>query len=66
MVQRRRGLGLALKASQRLRIFGDIVRQEFEGHEAAQLQILGLVHHAHATAAQLFDGAVVRDRLPNH
>ena len=31
-----------------------------------QPRVLGFVHHAHPTAAQLFDDAVVRDGLPDH
>src|SRR5207247_3765706 len=31
-----------------------------------KLGVLGLVHHAHATAAKLFENAVVRNRLADH
>ncbi len=31
-----------------------------------ELGVLGLVHHAHATATELLDDAVVRDGLANH
>jgi len=64
MVQRRRRLGLALKLRQGLRIFRDGGRQEFQRHVAAQPRVFCLVHHAHTTAAELFEDAVVRDRLP--
>ena len=31
-----------------------------------QLYVFGLVHHAHAAAAELLDNAIVRDGLANH
>ena len=34
--------------------------------EAAELDVLGFVDHAHATAAELLNDAVVRDCLANH
>jgi hypothetical protein len=40
-----------------------ILRQEFEGDEAVDLYIWGLVNHTHATPAELVDDAVVRDDL---
>jgi hypothetical protein len=63
MIQRRGGAGLAAEALQRRRIASQIVGQELESDEAAQARVLGLVDHAHATAADLFQDAVVRDRL---
>ena len=38
MVQRGGGLRLALEAAESLRIFGDVIGQELEGHEAAEFQ----------------------------
>ena len=46
-------LGFALKAAERLGIFRDVVRQKLESNKPAQLQVLGLVHHTHTTAAEL-------------
>ena len=66
MIQRRSGLRLALEAGQSLRIFGDIVGQEFQRDKAAELEVLRLVNHAHAAAAQLLDDAVMRDGLTDH
>ena len=63
MIQRRGGLGFALKAAECLRIFGYVVGQEFERDKAAELDIFGLVNHTHAAATELFDDAVVRDGL---
>jgi hypothetical protein len=42
MVQGRRRLGLALKAAQCLRIFGNVVGQELQGNEAVEFDVLGL------------------------
>ena len=66
MVQRRGSLGFTLKAGECLRVFGYVVGQELECHKAAEFDILSLVHHAHTSAAQLLDDAVVRDGLADH
>jgi hypothetical protein len=63
MIQCRSSFGFALKAAEDLRVFGYLVGQELEGNKPAKLQVLGLVHHAHPTAAELLDDAVVRDGL---
>ena len=63
MVQRGSRLRLSVKARESQRISGHIVRQEFQGHVSAQPRVLGLVHNAHATAAELFDDSVMRDGL---
>ena len=66
MVQRRGGLGFPLKTAERAGIPGDLIRQKLQGHEAVQAKVFGLIHHAHATAAQLTQDAVVGDRLVDH
>jgi len=66
VVQCRGSFGLALKAAEGLRVFGYVVRQEFEGDKTPELHILGLVDHTHAPAAQLLDYAIVRDGLADH
>jgi hypothetical protein len=33
---------------------------------AAEPEIFGLIHHAHATATELFENAVVGNGLPDH
>ena len=66
MIQSGSSLRFALEAAQRLWIFGDLVGQEFQGDKAVQLQVLGLVNHAHPAAAELLDDAVVRDGLADH
>src|SRR5439155_11475249 len=49
-----------------LMVLGKVFGQELEGYEAAELGVLGLVHDAHASAAQLLENAVVGDRLARH
>ena len=66
MIQRGGGLGLALKAAEGLRVFGDVVGQELKSDKAAELHVLGLVDHTHPAAAELLDDAVVRDGLADH
>src|SRR6266481_3168924 len=63
MVQSRGGAGLSTEAFERLRILRHFFRQEFEGNEAAEHGVLGLVNHPHSPAAQFFDDAVMRDSL---
>ena len=63
MVQRGGGAGFAFEAFQRLGVVGDVFREEFEGDEAAQAGIFGFVDYAHATAAEFFDDAIVRNGL---
>jgi hypothetical protein len=66
MVQRGGSLGFALKAAERLRVFGYIVGQKLERHKATEFHILSLVDHTHAAAAEFLDNAVVRDGLADH
>src|ERR1017187_9387324 len=66
MVEGRSRLRLALEASQCSRVFGYFIGQELEGDETMQPRVLGFIDHTHATAAKLFDNAVVRDGLADH
>jgi hypothetical protein len=66
MVEGGCGLSLALKTSERLRVAGDFFGQKFEGDEAAQASVFGLVDNTHATASELFDDAIVGDVLADH
>jgi len=66
VVQRRRSLGLALKAGKSLRVAGNFFRQEFEGNEAMQPCVFGLVNHAHAATAEFFDDPIMGNSLANH
>src|SRR5882724_5819250 len=40
--------------------------QELQGDQAAELDILRLVHYTHPAATELFQNAVMRDGLANH
>src|SRR5262249_16315115 len=66
VVQRGGGLCLTLEAGQSLSVLGYFIRQKFQGDEAMQLHILGLVHDTHSTAAELLDDAVMRNGLADH
>jgi hypothetical protein len=66
MIQCRRRLRLALEPGQRLRVVGDIVRQELQGNEAVEFNVLGFVDNTHAAAAELLHDAVMRDSLADH
>ena len=63
MVQCGSGLGFALEARERLRVAGNVFRQELQGDEAVEPSVLGLVDHTHAAAAELLDDAVVAQVL---
>ncbi len=63
MVQRRGGFGFALETRQRLGIFGDLVRKEFQRHEAAELDIFGFVDNPHPATAEPLDDAEMRNGL---
>src|SRR5580693_10353259 len=65
MIQRRGGLRLSLKTREGLRVFRDVVRQEFQGDEAMEADVLGFVDDAHSSAAEAVQDAVVRKCLVN-
>ena len=65
MIQGGGGLGFALQQAQRRRGVGQLLRQELERHPPAELEILGLIHHAHAPAADHRHDAVVGHLLPD-
>jgi hypothetical protein len=58
----RGGAGFATETFERLGIFGEIVREEFEGNEAAEFGVLGLLDYPHPATAQLLNDEVVGDR----
>jgi hypothetical protein len=66
VVQHRGGARFAFETFESLRVQGEAVGQELERYKAAELGVLGLVDHAHPSAAELFQNAVVCDRLANH
>ena len=66
MVQCRCGFGLAPEARQCLRIACHFVGKKLQGYEAAKTRVFSLIDHSHATAAQLFHDAVVRNGFSDH
>src|SRR6516162_3191602 len=63
MIQRGSGTRFAFETLQGSAVIGQLFRQELQSHRAAQLDVLRLVNHSHAPAAQDFQNAVVRDPL---
>jgi len=59
MVQCGRGPRLALEPLDSLRIGREGSREELQGDVPAELEILGLVHHAHAATADRAEHAIV-------
>ena len=55
-----------LEACKRLRVFGDVVRKEFQRDEAMKTGIFRLVNHPHTTTAKFLDDSIMRDGLPDH
>src|SRR5260370_22350939 len=66
MVEGRSRGGLAAETFQCLRVLRYIVGEKFKGDKSAKGDVLGLVNHAHAAAAEFLDDAVVRDGAPDH
>ncbi len=63
MVQCGGGLRFTLESRQSLWIAGDILRQKFQRDESLEARVFGLVNDTHASAAELFDDAVVGEGL---
>ena len=63
MVQGGGGLGFSLETREGLRIFRDVVRQEFQRDETMQADVFGFVHDAHAATAEAFQDAIVGKSL---
>jgi hypothetical protein len=66
MVERRRSPRLAAETSLELAVLGQLFGQELERHAAAELGVLGLVHHAHPATAKLFKYAIAGNHLADH
>src|SRR6202022_1305389 len=60
------GLRFPLETCEGLRVSSDLIGQELQCNKAVQPSVFGLVHHAHAAAAQLLNDAVMRDGLADH
>src|ERR1039457_1220336 len=59
MIESGRCSRLPAKAFQGCRVLRKFIGQEFEGDEAAKLNVLSLVHNTHATAPEFLDDAVM-------
>ncbi len=66
MVERGSRLRLVNEAGLLLGMLGDVRGQEFHGHDALQLGVLGLVNDAHAPLAELIEDLIVENRLTDH
>ena len=62
MIEGRSGAGFAFETIERAGVAGEVVGKEFQGDEAAEFRVLGLVDHAHP-AAEPFDDAAGEFRL---
>jgi hypothetical protein len=54
VIERGCGARFAAKSFDGLRVLRNIVRKEFQRHVPAKTRVLGLVNHAHSSAAQFF------------
>ena len=63
MVQAGSGLSFLAKARQGLKIGVCGLEQKLERHQPVKACIFGFINHAHATAAETFQNAVMRDGL---
>jgi hypothetical protein len=63
VVQRGRSLGLPPKTAESLGVVGEFVGKELEGDVATELEVLSLVHHAHAPTPDPAEDAVIGNRL---
>src|SRR5882762_6528596 len=61
MIEQGGGARFAAESLDRLRVLGNIVRQEFQRNAAAEARVPGFVDHAHSSASQSFQDAVVRN-----
>jgi hypothetical protein len=65
MIKGRGGPGLVDEPLFRLEISGKIRREELQGYESVEVEILGFVHHTHSACAEGLQDLVVRNRLTN-
>src|SRR4029077_7747851 len=66
MVECRCSSRFTAESLERLPVLRHILRKEFQCDEAVKASVLGLVYDSHASAAELFDDAVMRDNLTSH
>jgi hypothetical protein len=56
-------LRFSLETRECLRVFGAVVRQEFQRHKAMQVEVLRFVNRAHASAAKALHDGILRKGL---
>src|SRR5581483_532326 len=66
VVQKGCSPSFAREPLERFGIPGQILRDELQGHMAAELEVLGLIHDTHTTASQFSKDAVMRYLLADH
>jgi hypothetical protein len=66
MVQGGGSAGFTSETFQWLRVLRQIFGQELQCHKAPKISVLGFVDHTHASSAEFFDDAIVRDGLVDH
>jgi len=64
VVQRGRSFRLPLETAEGLCVVGEFVGKELQGDVATELEVLRLIHNAHAPTADPAEDAVVGNRLP--
>ena len=66
MIECRCGSGFPTKTIQSLRVFCNLVGQEFHCDKAAEVFVFSLIDNSHPATAEPLDNAVMRDGLPDH
>src|SRR5260370_22780093 len=66
MVQCRGGASFALESFESKRISDHVRVEKFQCDMPAELEVFGLIHHAHTPAAELTRDAAVRNGLADH
>jgi hypothetical protein len=65
LIQRGCRSGLADKPALDIVVASQVVREEFEGHDAGQPGVLGFVNDTHTAGPDLFEYLVVGDSFPD-
>ena len=63
MVKRGGGVPFAAEALERLRVLGEVLRQDLQGNQAAEPAVLRLIYHTHTAAIDLIKNTVVIEGL---
>src|SRR4029453_18442203 len=66
MIEGGGGPCLTPKALERFGVVGQLLWRKLQCHEAAEVEVLSLVHHPHAAGAQHLDNAEMGKGLANH